>query len=83
MMFLLNRIGEHSTGYGLKRTIRLGWVQFKMRVIPELVDALRIQNFEKAATNYTKGFIFTRPWALSRRTEAKWMQRNALTHARG
>jgi hypothetical protein len=34
-------------------------VQFKARVTPELVDALKIQNFEKAATNFTKGFIFT------------------------
>jgi hypothetical protein len=41
------------------------WVQFKVRVIPELLYALRIQNFEKAATNstnFTKGFIFTCAW---------------------
>jgi hypothetical protein len=35
-------------------------VQFKVRVIPDLVDTLGIQNFEKTATNFTKGFIFTR-----------------------
>jgi hypothetical protein len=42
------------------------WVQFKVRVIPELVDTLRVQNFEKEAANYTKGFIFARAWASAR-----------------
>jgi hypothetical protein len=40
-------------------------VQFKVRIIPDLVDTSGIQNFEKTATNFTKGFIFTRAWAPS------------------
>jgi hypothetical protein len=45
-------------------------VQLKVRVILELADTLRIQNFEKAATDYTdytKGFIFTRTLANATR----------------
>jgi len=42
-------------------------VQFKVRVIPDLVDTLGIQNFEKTATNFTNGFIFTRAWTSATR----------------
>jgi hypothetical protein len=42
-------------------------VQFKVRVIPDLVDILGIQNYEKTAMNFTKGFVFTRAWASATR----------------
>jgi hypothetical protein len=48
-------------------------VQFKVRVIPDLVDTLGIQNFEKTANEFHEG-VYLHP---------RMGQRNALSHARG
>jgi hypothetical protein len=66
----LQRCGElfcHKLAVDIGKVKWAPRVQFKVRVIPDLVDTLGIQNFEKTATNFTKGFIFTRAWASALR----------------